>query len=52
MSSGVGRLRELALGLSSELDQSNAQLDRLNKKVEIVKPKIDYQNRQMKEILK
>ena len=52
MSSGLGRLKHLALGLGDELERQNTQIERITHKSEVVKPKIDDQNRQMKQLLK
>jgi synaptosomal-associated protein 29 len=52
MSSGLGRLKHLALGLGDELERQNSQIERITHKSEVVKPKIDDQNRQMKQLLK
>lgn len=51
MSVGLNRLRNLAEGLNTELERQNAQLDRTAKKADVVKPRLDDQNRQMKKIL-
>ena len=52
MSTGIGRLKMLALGLGDELERQNTQIERVTHKSEVVKPKIDDQNRQMKQLLK
>lgn len=50
--SGVGRLKELALGLGSEIDSQNKLLDRIGTKADRSQDTIANQNRQMKRILK
>lgn len=52
MQTGVGRLRQLALDLGSEMDRQNKQIDRLQHKTDIVNPKIKSQQRQMDIIMK
>lgn len=49
---GVGRLKELALGLGSEIDSQNKLLDRIGSKADRSQDTIANQNRQMKRILK
>lgn len=52
MSLGMGRLKDLARGLGSEIEAQNDQLDRINTKVERADIKVRDQNRQMGRILK
>lgn len=52
MGSGVGRLKHLALGLGSEIDNQNSLLDRITGKAERAEDTLQHQNRQMKRILK
>lgn len=51
MSTGIGRLKSLAEGLNGELERQNTQIDRTIKKVDVVKPRLDDQNRQMRQLL-
>ena len=51
MSSGVLRLKHLAVGLGDEISAQNAQLDTIGPKVERADTKIRDQNRQMRHIL-
>jgi len=51
MASGLARLKGLANGLNSELNEHNDLLDRVNVKTEDVKFKVDRQNRDMNKIL-
>jgi len=51
MSDGVGRLKDLAVGLGGEISAQNDQLDRIAPKVERADTKIRDQNRQMRHIL-
>jgi len=52
MSLGIGRLKNLALGLGNEIDSQNQLLDNLATKSERAQDTIANQNRQMKRILK
>ena len=52
MSSGLSRLKGLAMGLGTEMDKQNEQLDRLDAKSERANIIIKDQNRQMGQILK
>lgn len=49
---GLGRLKHLALGLGSEIEDQNQTLDRITGKAERVEDTLQHQNRQMKRILK
>lgn len=51
MSDGLGRLKGLAQGLGEEIEQQNAQLDRINPKVQQADMLLDNQNKQMYKIL-
>jgi len=51
MSTGVSRLKDLAVGLGDEIGAQNDQLDRIAPKVERADTKIRDQNRQMRHIL-
>jgi len=51
MSSGMSRLKGLAVGLGDEISAQNDQLDRIAPKVERADTKIRDQNRQMRHIL-
>jgi len=51
MSSGMTRLKGLAVGLGDEISAQNDQLDRIAPKVERADTKIRDQNRQMRHIL-
>lgn len=49
---GLGRLKNLAMDLGSEIDVQNQQIDRITTKAERSEDTLQYQNRQMKRILK
>ncbi|CAG2111532.1 unnamed protein product [Medioppia subpectinata] len=49
---GIGRLKNLALGLGSEIEEQNSTLDRITGKAERAEDTLQHQNRQMKRILK
>ena len=49
---GLGRLKNLARDLGSEIDVQNQQIDRITTKAERSEDTLQYQNRQMKRILK
>jgi len=51
MSSGVSRLKGLAVNLGDEISAQNDQLERIAPKVERADTKIRDQNRQMRHIL-
>ena len=51
MSTGVTRLKDLAVGLGDEIAAQNDQLDRIAPKVDRADTKIRDQNRQMRHIL-
>lgn len=52
MSLGLGRLKSLAIGLGDEIEEQNTMLDRITGKVEKSDETLEYQNRQMRRILK
>jgi len=52
MASGLARLKGLAEGLNSELNEHNDILDRVSDKTEVVGFKVDKQNKDMNKILK
>lgn len=52
MSSGLGRLKYLAIGLGGEIDEQNDMLDRISGKVERADESVERQNRQMARLLK
>jgi hypothetical protein len=52
MSLGLKGLANLALDMQRELDRQDPMLDRLNQKAPTIQDKINYQNDQMKKILK
>jgi hypothetical protein len=52
MGHGLSRLKNLAMGLSQELDEQNEILPRLAAKAERAEDTIQYQNRQMRQQLK
>ena len=52
MSDGLGRLKDLARGLGDEIDAQNADLDRIDPKVNKSNDLLEWQNRQMNKILK
>ena len=49
---GLGRLKHLAIGLGNEIEQQNEMLDKIMTKEERAEETMNYQNRQMKQILK
>ena len=49
---GLGRLKNLAIGLGSEIEVQNQSLDRITGKAERAEDTLQHQNRQMKRILK
>ena len=49
---GLGRLKNLAIGLGSEIEDQNQTLDRITGKAERAEDTLQHQNRQMKRILK
>jgi len=51
MSTGVSRLKGLAVGLGDEISAQNDHLDRIGPKIERADTKIRDQNRQMRHIL-
>ncbi|ESO82215.1 hypothetical protein LOTGIDRAFT_237114 [Lottia gigantea] len=52
MSSGMARLKVLAMDMGGEIDSQNEQLDRIDRKVVIADSNIQNQNKQMRKILK
>lgn len=52
MSSGLGRLKNLGLEMSRELERQDPLIDRLNEKTERTHVRIENQNTQMKKLLK
>ena len=52
MSDGLGRLKNLAMGLGDEIEQQSESLDRLNPKVNRANDLLETQNTQMNRILK
>lgn len=52
MSMGINRLKDLALGLGTEIESQNQLLDTITSKSERAQDTISNQNRQMKRILK
>lgn len=49
---GLGRLKNLAIGLGSEIEQQNELLENIMKKEGRAEETMSYQNRQMKQLLK
>ena len=49
---GLGRLKNLAIGLGSEIESQNEMIERIMTKEERAEETLGYQNRQMKQILK
>lgn len=52
MSDGLGRLKNLAIGLGDEIEQQSESLDRVNPKVSRANDLLEHQNTQMNRILK
>lgn len=52
MSDGLGRLKNLAIGLGDEIEQQTESLDRVNPKVSRANDLLEHQNTQMNRILK
>ena len=52
MSDGLGRLKNLAVGLNEEIDAQNDLLDRINDKVMDTDDTLWHQQKQIKRILK
>jgi len=50
--SGVGRLKQLSLGLGNEIDSQNSLLDRITKEAERAEGMVKHQNNQMRQILR
>uniref|UniRef100_A0A1I8IBJ8 t-SNARE coiled-coil homology domain-containing protein n=1 Tax=Macrostomum lignano TaxID=282301 RepID=A0A1I8IBJ8_9PLAT len=51
MEHGMGRLKQLAMGLGGEIDRQNSQLERMSVKTDKTNAKMDEQNTQMNRIL-
>lgn len=49
---GLGRLKNLAIGLGSEIEEQNDMIERIMSKEERAEETMSYQNRQMRQILK
>ena len=49
---GLNRLKGLALGLGEEIEQQNEVIDRITTKAERAEDTVQYQNRQMRNLLK
>jgi len=52
LSMGLGRLKNLAIGLHDEIDQQNDMIDAIHNKADKADETLEYQNRQIKRILK
>ncbi|XP_035218418.1 synaptosomal-associated protein 29-like [Stegodyphus dumicola] len=52
MSLGLGRLKNLAIGLNEEIEQQNEMIDVIHNKADKADETLEYQNRQIKRILK
>lgn len=52
MSLGLGRLKNLAIGLNEEIGQQNELIDSIHTKADKADETLEYQNRQIKRILK
>ncbi|GIY84826.1 synaptosomal-associated protein 29 [Caerostris darwini] len=52
MSMGLGRLKNLAIGLNEEIEQQNDMIDTIHNKADKADETLEYQNRQIKRILK
>jgi len=52
LSMGLGRLKNLAIGLNEEMEQQNDMIDTINNKADKADESLEYQNRQIKRILK
>ncbi|GFU31293.1 synaptosomal-associated protein 29 [Nephila pilipes] len=52
MSMGLGRLKNLAIGLNDEIEQQNEMIDLIHNKADKADETLEYQNRQIKRILK
>ncbi|GFQ96511.1 synaptosomal-associated protein 29 [Trichonephila clavata] len=52
MSMGLGRLKNLAIGLNDEIEQQNEMIDTIHNKADKADETLEYQNRQIKRILK
>lgn len=49
---GLGRMKNLAMGLSDELDEQNEMLPRIQAKAERAEDTLQYQNRQINQQLR
>lgn len=49
---GLGRLKNLAIGLNEEIEQQNDMIDAIHNKADKADETLEYQNRQIKRILK
>ena len=47
MQSGIGRLKDLALGIGKEIDEQNEQLDVITNKADKTNTNLKVQNKQM-----
>lgn len=52
MSMGLGRLKNLAIGLNDEIETQNEMIDVIHNKADKADETLEYQNRQIKRILK
>ena len=52
MSTGLSRLKGLAMEMGNEIEEQNLQLDRINNKVDVVDTLIQDQNKQLRGILR
>jgi len=52
LGAGLGRLKNLAIGLGSEIEEHNEMIERIMAKEERAEETMSYQNRQMRQILK
>ncbi|KAG8172576.1 hypothetical protein JTE90_027509, partial [Oedothorax gibbosus] len=52
MSLGLGRLKNLAIGLNDEIETQNELIDKIHTKADKADETLEYQNRQIKRLLK
>lgn len=52
LSMGLGRLKNLAIGLHDEIETQNDMIDSIHNKADKADETLEYQNRQIKRILK
>lgn len=52
MAGGLSRLKELGMGLGTEIERQNEQVDRIMDKADRADTTVRHQNREMKHILK